>query len=152
MVYPAKKDWWVACLILPAGLGLLGGTVVAVSQAAAGAVPPQAWLLALLPAVVGLLLLWMFLGTSYEIGESDLVARLGPFRWRVPLGAIEEVVATTGFRLVFGTGLAWSLNMLHVRYRKGSGRTAVVSISPQDKDEFIRELAGVVPGLKVRTA
>jgi hypothetical protein len=92
----------------------------------------------------------MLLGTSYEIGETELVSRLGPFRFRVPLHAIEEVVTTRGFRLLVGLGLAWSLDMLHVRYRKSSGRRAwPVSISPQDKTGFLQELAAAVPGLKV---
>jgi hypothetical protein len=102
------------------------------------------------PAGIGGLLLWLFLGTSYEIGDTHLITRLGPFRFRVPLDAIEEAVSTTGFRVVIGLGLASSLDMVHVKYRKASGRrTFPVSISPQGKPEFLRELAGAVPGLKV---
>lgn len=92
----------------------------------------------------------MFRGTSYEIGETELVNRLGPICFRVPLNAIEEVVSTNGFCLVVGLGLAWSLDMLHLKYRKASGRRAwPVSISPQDKAGFLHELAAAVPGLKI---
>jgi hypothetical protein len=151
VIYPAKCDWWIACLVVPTSLVPIGLGAVLAYQAATQAVPPVPGLLgAVLAFGLGGLLLWMFWGTSYEIGETELVSRLGPFRFRVPLHAIEEVVSTRGFRLVVGLGLAWSLDMLHVKYWKASGRRAwPVSISPQDKTGFLQELAGAVPGLKI---
>ena len=151
MIYPAKCDWWIACLVVPTSLLPIGIGAVVACQAVMQAMPPVPGLLgAVLPLGVGGLLLWMFLGTSYDIGETELVNRLGPFRFRVPLNAIEEVVSTSGFRLVVGLGLAWSLDMLHIKYRKPSGRRAwPVSISPQDKTGFLQELAAAVPGLKI---
>jgi hypothetical protein len=150
-VYPAKRDWWVACLVVPGSLLLVGIGAVIANQVVTQGMPPVPGLLgAAVPAAIGGLLLWLFCGTSYEIGDTHLITRLGPFRFRVPLDAIEEAVSTTGFRVVIGLGLAWSLDMVLVKYRKASGRRAFpVSISPQDKWEFIRELAGAVPGLKV---
>jgi hypothetical protein len=151
VVYPAKCDWWVACLVVLASLVPIGIGAVVAYQAVTQAIPPVPGLFeAVLLLGIGGLLLWMLLGTSYEIGETELVSRLGPFRFRVPLHAIEEVVPTRGFRLVVGLGLAWSLDMLHVNYRTSSGRRAwPVSISPQDKAGFLQELAAVVPGLKI---
>ena len=151
MIYPAKCDWWIACLVVPTSLVAIGIGVFMPYLTVTQAMPPIPGLLGtVLPLGVGWLLLWMFWGTSYEIGETELVNRLGPFRFRVPLDAIEEVVSTTGFRLVVGLGLAWSLDMLHVKYRKASGRRAwPVSISPQDKAGFLQELAAAVPALKI---
>jgi hypothetical protein len=151
VIYPAKCDWWVACLVVSASLVAIGIGAVIAYQTVTQAIPPVPGLLgAVLPPGIGVLLLWMFLGTSYEIGETELVSRLGPFRFRVPLNAIEEVVPTRGFILVVGLGLSWSLDMLHVNYRKSSGgRAWPVSISPQDKTGFLQELAAAVPGLKI---
>ncbi len=151
VVYAAKCDWWVACLVVPTSLVPIGIGAVVAYQAVTQAIPPVPGLLgAVLPLGIGGLLLWMFWGTSYEIGEAELINRLGPFHFRVPLDAIEEVASTTGFRLVVGLGLAWSLDMLHVKYRKASGRRAwQVSISPQDKVGFLQELVTAVPGLKI---
>jgi Bacterial PH domain len=151
VVYPAKQDWWVACLVVPSGVGLVGLGAFAAYQTAMQGIPPSPGLiLAAVMPVVGGLMLWMFCATSYEIAESDLITRLGPFRWRAPLDAIEKVVSTKGFRLIVGLGLAWSLDMLHVKYRKRNGRMAFpVSISPRDKAGFLRELAAAAPGLKV---
>jgi hypothetical protein len=151
MLFPAAKDWWVACLVVSAGLAVAGLGVFALGQVAAGDVPPLPGLpVGLLLVGAGAVLLWMFFATTYEVAEWDLVCRLGPFRWRVPLDAVEEAEATDGFRLVVGLGLAWSLRMVHVRYRKPNGRRAFpVSISPRDRARFLRELARAVPGLKV---
>jgi hypothetical protein len=151
MVYPAKRDWWVACLVVPLGLVLVGVGAFAAYQVATWAMPAAPGLLvAVVPGGGGGLLLWMFAGTSYAIGEADLVTYFGPFRFRVPLDAIEEVVSSTGFYFIIGVGLAWSLDALHVKYRKASGRRALpAAISPQDKAGFLRELVEAVPGLKV---
>jgi hypothetical protein len=152
MIYPAKCHWWIACIVVPTSLVPVGlGTLIAY-QPATLAVP-------VLPALVaatlrlgdGGVLQWMWVGISYEIGETDLVNRLGPFRFRVPLNGIEEVFLTRGFRPVVGLGLAWSLAMVHVKYRKASGRRAwPVSVSPQDKTGFLHELAEAVPGAEDR--
>jgi hypothetical protein len=151
VVYPARKDAWVAFLLVPASLAMVGLGAATVGLAAAGAIPPLSGLIpGFLSVGVGGLLLWMFFATSYEITDWDVVARLGPFRWRIPLDAIEQVVVTDGFRLVVGLGLAWSLAMVHIRHRKANGRMAFpVSISPRNRAGFLRELAKVVPGLKV---
>ncbi len=151
MVYPAKRDWWVACLVVPLAFFLVGVGAFAAYQVATWAIPAVPGLLvAAVPGGIGGLLLWMFAGTSYLIDETHLVTHLGPFRVRVPLDAIEEVVSSTGFYFIVGVGLSWSLDALHVTYRKASGRWALpVTISPQDKAGFLRELAAAVPGLKI---
>ena len=142
MIYPAKCDWWIACLVVPASLLSLGIGAFIAYLTVTQAMPTLPGLLgSILPLGVGGMLLWMFWGTSYEIGGSELMNRLGPFCFRVPLNAIEEVVSTTGFCLVMGLGLAWSLDMLHVKYRKPNGRRPwPVSIAPQDKTGFLQDL------------
>ena len=51
---------------------------------------------------------------------------------------------------MFGLGLSWSLDMLHIKCRKPNGGQAFpVSISPEDKEGFLQELAGAVPGLQI---
>src|SRR5262249_5231755 len=123
MSYPPRRDWWVSLLIVPTGLGLVAAGAFAAYQLATQAMPavPGVVLATVLPLMGGLLL-WAYFGTSYEITEAELVARVGLFRWRVPLAAIEEIVSTRGFRLVVGMGLAWSLDALHVKYRRAGGR------------------------------
>jgi hypothetical protein len=152
VIYPAKCDWWISCLVVLLSLVQVGiGTLIAYDVATRAVTPVPGLGVAALLVGIGGLLLWLWVGTSYEIGEKDLVNRLGPFHFRVPLNAIDEVILTRGFRLVFGLGLAWSLDMVHVKYRSTNRRRAwPVSISPQDKTGFLHELAEAVPGLKVR--
>jgi hypothetical protein len=151
VIYPAKCNWWIACCVVPASLVPIGiGTLIAY-EVATRAVPAALGLfVAIVSFGIGGLLLWMWAGTSYEIGETELVNRLGPFRFRVPLNAIDEVMLTRGFRPVFGLGMSWSLDMVHVKYRKTNGRRAwPVSISQQDKTGFLHELGEAVPELKI---
>lgn len=152
MIYPAKCDWWIACIVVPTSLVQIGVGAVIAYQVVTQVIPAMPNLVgAVLLFGIGSLLLWMWAGTSYEIGETELVNRLGPFRFRVPLNAIEEVVPRRGFHPVVGIGLAWSLDMLHVKYRKASGRRAwPVSISPEDKSGFLHELVLAVPRLKIQ--
>lgn len=151
MIYPAKCDWWIACVVVPTSVVQIGLGAVIAYTVLTEAIPATLGLAGgILLLGIGGLLLWIWAGTSYEIGETELVSRVGPFRFRIPLKAIEEVVSTRGFHPVVGIGLAWSLDMLHVKYRRPSGRPAwPVSISPEDKTGFLHELAAAVPGLKI---
>jgi hypothetical protein len=156
MVYRAKKDWWVGCILGVACLalfsvGVVGAVLLARAELGnAGADSRWPGLLLLLEGVLGGLLLWAFLSARYEITAADLVVRFGPLWRRIPLGAVEEVVPRRGFTLDWGENLALSLDRLAVRYRKPGGRLALLPlvISPADKEGFLRELVQVVPGLR----
>jgi hypothetical protein len=147
MRYTAKKDWWVRLLMLPPILAVLGGGLLLLTLAAAGTL----WLVpGLMLTGTGLLVLWVYAATSYEITDTHVVARLGPYRRRMPLDTIKEVVSTRRFHVIFGLGLAWSLDMLHIYSQRADGSLAwPVAISPEDKEGFLHELAGAVPGLRV---
>src|SRR5579859_5000856 len=95
VIYPAKCDWWLSCLVVPSSLVQIGIGVVTAYQIVMQAAPALPGLpVAIVLPCVGGLLLWLWVGTSYEINETELVNRLGPFRFRVPLKGIEEVMLT----------------------------------------------------------
>jgi Bacterial PH domain len=150
MVYPGKRDWWLAgILAVVASVQLVtGGTLI--GMALVGAVYPL-----LIPGgivlAVGTLLTWILFGTNYEITESSLIIRTGPIRWTVPLDAIAEVVPTGGWY----AGPEWSFSLairgLRVRYRKKNGRlTWPLRIAPQDRAAFLLELSERLPELEVK--
>jgi hypothetical protein len=151
MVHPGKKDWWLAGLLAVIAAPLLvgGGTLFGV--ALVGAQWP-----ALFPATVLLLaggmLLWILWGTNYEITETSLCIRAGPFRRTVPLDAIAEVVPAGflgGPALEMNFGLA--VQGLRVRYRKKSGRLSwAIRIAPRDRAAFLLELTERQPALVVK--
>jgi hypothetical protein len=154
MLYPAKKDWWLAGMLLVNGL-LLVGVGVAVPFLDAGgagrpnpASPIPLVLVGLLLAGTGVLLLWVLFGAAYEVAPPDLLVRLGPFRRRIPLWDIVEAVPRRGLAPDWGWGLALSLDRLRISYRKSGGRMALpIVISPADRDGFLAELAAVAPRL-----
>jgi hypothetical protein len=150
MVHAGKKQWWltgplaVICAAQLVGGGMLLGVAVIGGEWPA-LIPAAALLLA------GGMILWILRGTSYEITETSLVIRAGPFRWKVPLEAIADVVPVDGWG---GSGLEWSFALairgLRVRYRKKSGRlTWPIRIAPQDRAAFLLELTERLPELEV---
>jgi len=82
---------------------------------------------------------------DYEITETELIARCGLMRWRVPLAEIQEVRPTRNP----ASAPAWSLDRLRIDYLKGA-RPRVLLISPPDKVAFMRDLADAAPGLVLR--
>jgi hypothetical protein len=107
-------------------------------------------ILGLALTVAGLFLSWIWFSAHYEITATDLIARVGPFRKRIPLEAIVEVVPT---RALYSPdfNLSLSLDRLRVKYRKKNGNMArmPLAISPADKEAFLHELSQLVPRLQV---
>ncbi len=152
MVYPGKKDWWIAGLlaIVTAALLVGGGTAAGFALTAGvwGALIPATLLLS-----VGGMLLWVLTGTDCEITETSLLIRAGPFRRTIPLDALEEVVPQrhwySGPALEMNLGL--SVQGIRLRYRKPSGRLSwTIRISPEDRAAFLLELTERLPGLVVK--
>ncbi|HXG10836.1 MAG TPA: PH domain-containing protein [Gemmataceae bacterium] len=148
MVYPAKVDRWLAALIGGAALLLLAAAaLVLVVGLSVGDPEPQAVLgMAAVFAGLGLftgLILWGCYRTRYEVASSDLIVRVGPFRWTLPLERIVEVFPTRDPL----SAPAPSLDRLRINYRRVSGRMWFVLISPKDKNGFVRDLASAAPQL-----
>jgi hypothetical protein len=151
MVYPGGRDWWIVGLlsVVTAALLVGGGPLVGVALVAGPnfLLLPGAMLLA-----VGSVLLWVIFGTNYEITESSLILRSGPFRWTVSLDAIEEVVPAGWLGgAAIEMNLALSVRGLLVRYRTRSGGPSwPIRIAPRDRAAFLLELAERLPGLDVK--
>ncbi len=92
-------------------------------------------------AVVLALPVWVVLRTYYELVESDLLIRSGPFRWCVPLDQIRTVAASRNL----ASAPALSINRLLIAY----GQDDAILISPRDKLPFIEELRRQCPGIEV---
>ena len=100
--------------------------------------------------LTGILWLWFWFGTTYEITSSHVIVRLGPIRWRIKMDEIVEAVPTSSVWLMLGGSharFALSADAIMIKYRKKNGRKwlgfiePAVLISPQDKTEFLQELA-----------
>jgi hypothetical protein len=150
MIYPPKKDWWIAALVLP-GWFVMSFVFLVVGLNQPGA--PTAAFSGVIMFVAGLLYQWAFETTSYEITLTELIVRFGPLRWRIPLKAIDRVVEKKGLIRDSSWNLDWSLDRVIIKYRKPSGRRAFfgISISPKDKQGFLRELAERVDAAEERS-
>src|SRR5262245_18357580 len=139
--YPSKVDSWVVALlgtviVFEIGLGLFF---------AAWTPPPKAvaYTVAAFSLALAGFLAWILTSTEYDVGDGELRARSGPFRFRVPLDAIVGVRPTRNPI----SSPAFSLDRLQVDYQR-NGRKRFFRTSPKDKERFLEELASLVPGLR----
>lgn len=149
MTYPSKKDWWVTFILVPECFVIAGVGVFLLAQAMMQAVALEALAGGLVMVFVGIMLLWVFSSTGYEISPPHLIIRCGPFRRSVPLDRIAEIKAKQGLSMEMGWNFALSQDRLFITLRKPNGRAALfgVAVSPKDKEGFLRELAQEMSGL-----
>jgi hypothetical protein len=76
------------------------------------------------------LLIWMWFGTTYTIGNSELTIKYGPFRWKI---AIEEIQKIRKVKNPF-TAPSLSVDRLEISY----GKYEVIQVSPENQDIFIK--------------
>ena len=127
--FDSKKDLWLSAV--------LWATVLAMVVAAWNvlAAPLAAWeqVLAVSVSVATVVLIvWLWSGTYYEVGDGRLSIHAGPFRQRIELDAITAVTPTRA---------AWSspaLSLDRLRIDYGDGKW--VMVSPEQRDAFIAAL------------
>jgi hypothetical protein len=143
MTYSSKKDWWLFGLAWGVGPALMAVGFLGVLAPFGN--PVLGWALVRAGAGTVLAVLLTTYPLDYEITQTELVARSGFMRWRVPLANIQEAAPTRSA----ASAPAWSLDRLRVEYLKG-GRSCALLVSPSDKWAFMRDLADAAPGLELR--
>ena len=123
--FRSKVDGWLLAV-------LVGGAAVTIlGVLAAGRALP--WPIAAATLAVGCLLpLWALGSTRYILTDTELLIRVWPFGWRVP---IRELASITPTRSALSSP-ALSLDRLRIAY---SGAKAIM-VSPADRERFLREL------------
>jgi hypothetical protein len=97
------------------------------------AVDSLAAILLAIPLVAGVLVpLWLIVSIRYFLSNDTLRVRCGPFRWRIPVRDITAVEPTQSMR----SSPSMSTERLRIDY--GDGRS--VMISPEPREEFVRQL------------
>lgn len=139
-VYPSKRDLWLVVLLWAGVAAMLWGAFVAWESGRSPLLQLATPLVLLFSAAF---VVWILYGTCYLLSDDVLVIRSGPFRWRVPLDAIEEVFPTRNPL----SSPACSLDRLHIRY---AGSRFGVMVSPRDKSEFLGDLAARSERLEAR--
>lgn len=89
--------------------------------------------LTIIPLALGVVFpLWILLSLRYFLSDRTLRVRCGPVRWRIAIGDITDVNPTRNPL----SSPAMSLDRLRIEY--GQGRS--VMISPEPREEFLRQL------------
>jgi len=137
LVFPSKIDRWLLALTaVPLAISM-GAMVPALLSH-----PPLEAVLLIVGIEVLLLsfITWTFRSTRYEVADRELIARSGPFRWRIEIAGIESIRPTRNPL----SSPALSLDRLEIRY--GSGRKLLVS--PADRIGFLDAITARSGGLR----
>ncbi len=135
--YRSKYDTWLLAVMVLANLVAIADIVglwFAPTPMATKWVVSGVWL-----GINGLIG-WLFVSTVYEVSDTTLTVRSGPFTWVIALG---DIVAIYPSRSLLSAP-ALSLDRIAIE-RKGS--RVPLLISPADRDEFLQDLARRSPGL-----
>ncbi|WP_088008676.1 PH domain-containing protein [Indiicoccus explosivorum] len=130
MIFPSKKDWWLGVIIL-------GSAVLCL------AIPfiEGDWIAGVLLLPLGGGMLWLWFSTRYILTDEKLIVRYGPFRHEIAVSAITNVRKTKN---PFSSP-ALSLKRLEINYSP----YGTILISPKNRDDFIRLLLEINPGISV---
>jgi hypothetical protein len=138
--FPSKRDAWLAVVLWTGTAMLVAGAIV--TLASPGPIAARLALAATMLAA-GAFGPWVLYSTGYRVTAVEIAVRSGPFRWQVPLDAIESVVPS-GNPL---SSPACSLDRLRIGYRDAHGRSRAILLSPADKIAFLAALAARCPNL-----
>lgn len=127
-VYRSRIDAWLL-VVLIAAMAVSGfGALKSISAGTS-----EGWWTGIAIALIGIgLPLWLLMATYYRFDDGALIVRCGPFRWRIPISQIGEVMPTSNPI----SSPALSLDRLKIVY--GEGRALLVS--PREKEAFRSEI------------
>lgn len=130
--YPSKVDMWIFVLLAMAIGAMVIGMGVALAQEGLLRFIQGAFVVF---GAIGFLV-WIMLGTNYTLESDHLVARSGPFSWKIFLADITSIEQATGY-MRLKSGPSMSMDRLTITYRGGKK----LNISPADKQGFLKEIA-----------
>jgi len=127
-VYKSKIDTWLGII-----LGGIPVAILFVVWKLVHAPIPGRWFIAVPILLLGVFLpLSILMFTTYTITSNSLRIRSGFFRWEIPIHNITGVKTTNDP----SSSPALSLDRIRIEY----GQAESVTISPINKEEFIRNL------------
>ena len=136
--FASRVDGWFVAVVL----STIALVVISSGRAyLLGGSAPGGVIGAVLSVVTVALLLWVWRGTWYEMGEDQLLVRSGPFRWRIPLAQVRAVAPSRSLL----SSPALSLDRLRIDY----GRASSILISPHDAEGFVRALGQRCPQVAI---
>lgn len=140
MKFESKKDTLFTILILIINVFLIGVLIAILSNGTMET--HKYWAIILILSIV-YLLFWLHFGTNYELSENGLVYRSGPFKGKINLDRINEIVK--GKTVWVGFKPATSRKGLIVKYDKYNE----IYISPKTNESFIEKLLELKNNIKI---
>jgi len=129
LVFTSKIDGWLLVVLVGSALAsLLASAVILISLA-----PGPRTLAGAIILIGAVLPIWLLVSTRYVLTSDLLEVHSGPFRWRIPIREICEIVPTRSPL----SSPALSLDRLRIVYREKRW----IMISPLERERFLRELA-----------
>jgi hypothetical protein len=138
--FPSKRDLWLEIVLWIAAVALAYASID-IARSPTPAAFKALFLVICVPSAI--LLPWILYGTSYALTQEALLIRCGPFRYRAPVRAIQEVVPSRNPL----SSPACSLDRLHIKFE---GSRFGILISPVEKRSFLQELVRVNPNLSLQ--
>jgi hypothetical protein len=90
-------------------------------------------------------LIWLGLGTNYELTQTELKYKSGPIRGKIEIDKIHEII--TGKTLWSGFKPATARNGLIIKYEKYNE----IYISPKTNDSFVKKILELNDKIKITT-
>src|SRR5690606_1502773 len=131
MKFESKKDTLFTCFILIINAFLIG---VLISILGKGAMETHKYWGVIVILSCVFLLFWLYFGTNYELSKDGFVYRSGPFKGKISLNRITEIVK--GKTLWVGFRPATARTGLIIKYDKFNE----LYISPKTNESFIEKL------------
>jgi len=102
------------------------------------------WIDIFMLAVAGFLI-WLGLGTNYELTQTELKYKSGPIKGKIEIDKIHEIIK--GKTLWSGFKPATARNGLIIRYEKYNE----IYISPKTNDSFVKKILELNNKIKITT-
>lgn len=129
--FRSRIDRWMVWLLLGSCGVLLVSSVLTLIDKTTGSFTMSLILLSTLICVP--FLLWILMGTSYRLTDSQLLIRSGPIKTTVQLNDITSIEPIRSFQ----SSPALSRDRFLIRH----GQFTTVMVSPRDRGEFLQEIA-----------
>ena len=128
MKVKAKIDIWISLLIWMVILIIIVSTLL---------VPKESRMMVFLLGVpVNLFLLWIYLGTYYELKEDHLLCKSGPFTEKIHYDKIKSLRLCNNMF----SSMALSRDRIEIKQHEKGYISGTTYISPINRTEFIQEL------------
>lgn len=140
MKFPSRKSVFFSVLIF--GLTAFFVTLYALGMTLGWIEQRDFWIGIPFAAIIALLL-WIYFGTKYELTDSELIYHSGPWKGRIHIDEIHEIVK--GRTLYAGLKPAAAGKGLIIKFRKYDE----IYISPNSNELFIGEILKRNPNISI---